>query len=148
MKTCSSVCVVLSLWSWEVCLYVTVLTSCTAKPMGCLCYWSDFGHCGLQEATALFPDLENQLEDPKGGMRKISRNVWWLDSKEENAVLSLIQVHMQKPVFLSQRSFWQVLLLKKISIWMLKLSVHWVVYKARLHEKHRVQDEVYKYIMS
>lgn len=36
----------------------------------------------------------------------------------------------------------------KLSIWMLKLSVHWVVYKARLHEKHRVQDEVYKYIMS
>lgn len=31
---------------------------------------------------------------------------------------------------------------------MLKLTIHWVVYKARLHEKHRFQDEVYKYIMS
>lgn len=30
---------------------------------------------------------------------------------------------------------------------MLKLSVHWVLYKARLHEKHRFQDQVYKYII-
>lgn len=34
-------------------------------------------------------------------------------------------------------------LLKKPSIWMLKLSTHWVVYKARLHKKHRFQDELY-----
>lgn len=39
------------------------------------------------------------------------------------------------------------LLLKKPSIQMLKLSIHWVVYKARLHEKHRSQDEVYKYMI-
>lgn len=39
------------------------------------------------------------------------------------------------------------LLLKKPNIWMLKLSIHWVLYKARLHEKHRFQDQAYKYII-
>lgn len=68
-------------------------------------------------------------------MRKMSRNVWWLCSNEENAQSKFNPSSYVETCLHASAFILTSLLLKKPSIWMPKLAIYWVIYKARLHEK-------------
>lgn len=126
---------VLSLCSWEVCVYFTMLTSCTAKPI-LLLKW--FG--------ALWTLVSNHAVS---WPRELVGRSWRSNEEvKEECVMTLLKEENAQSKF-NPSSYVETclcvsvliltsVLLNKPSLWMLKLSTHWLVYKARLLKKTQI----------